>query len=171
MLTIDHILMPTHLRYLEIVDKQNSEPVESTSNIDNTPTPRTMMESSSRALPPNLVKMKPKIAAPPQLEPLEKDSATMEDWNLFGLKSISSLSTGEMVDDGRVDRNDEPHRAPTRNPFLDSTVIPGRGRPESSPCKSLLKQTVKASPSSLQPTPEKDNPCDFLTDLSFFQFD
>ena len=128
------------------------------------------MDSTSRTLSFNLDKTKPKIAALSQLEGLEKDTTTMEDWNLFGLKSISSLSTGERVDEGKADRTDDFYRAPTRIPFFDTNAVSGKGCPDSSSCDSPLDQRVNAI-QSLQPTPEKDNPCDLLTDLSFFQFE
>eukprot|EP01036_Dinobryon_divergens_P033292 gene33292-43047_t len=183
---INHLRMDTDslstildlIRYLEIVDKQNSKPAVLASKKVITPAPRTV-ESIPLRLPLEPIKSKSKIAAVkvaavPRSEPDENSTAIMEDWNLFGLRSISCLSIpGERADEGKDDRTDPVFECKANSEiavgdmprYLEQTSYT-HFSPGNSPREKIQKVAH-----SQQPTPGQDNHCDFLTDLSFIQFD
>lgn len=163
-----------YLRYLEIVDKQNSKPAVLASKKVITPAPRTVESSPLEPIKSKSKIAAAKVAAVPRSEPDENSTAIMEDWNLFGLRSISCLSIpGERANEGKDDRTDPVFECKANSEiavgdmprYLEQTSYT-HFSPGNSPREKIQKVAH-----SQQPTPGQDNHCDFLTDLSFIQFD
>ena len=158
------------------MDKQkNSKPAVLTPKTCISPTPRTE-EFRSLRLPLDPIKSKSKVAAAKvaavsRSEPDENSTAIMEDWNLFGLRSISCLPIpGDRADEGKDDRTNPVFEYKANSEIAVGSYLEQTSYVHFSPGNSPREKIQKVTHSQ-QPTPGQDNHCDFLTDLSFIQFD